>query len=280
MRVGAGRLPVLIAVAALIAATAAPAGAADEGEVGIVDNSVEVIAASSVPGAAEVADGGGQECVLEEVIADDLASGVYELDGERMYSDTGRWLRLICEDGLAVEVGGLRIFPEGGGFTIPDLLEQARRSLDPAEPSWRASPDGIEVPMVVQMPTWLWISPGYWNGTFAARASTPSGRVWAEATAVPTTATWLPGDDETVVCVGGGTPWDDGVDAEPTCSHTYRHSTAGGTERLVSVTVEFAVSGSTSIDPTPIDFGTITRTSAPVSVEIGEIQALETNGAT
>lgn len=270
MRVGTRGLPVLM-VALLVAA--GPVGAADEGDVGVVDNVVQVTATATVEG---VSWGHDDECTYEVVIEDDIAFGVYELDFERLYSDTGRWLRMTC-DGEVVAVDGLFVFPEGGAFSEPDMLEQAMRTLDPRSPTWSASPDGVSVPMVVQLPTWLWVDTAYWGGTFTARAVTPSGRMWAEAQAVPAVTTWSPGDGSTVVCAGAGSQWGAGSE-EPDCSHTYRHSTAGSGGYLVAVTVEFEVWGSTSLNPTPVLLGTITRTSAPVTVQVGEIQALESSG--
>ncbi|MDY7106810.1 MAG: hypothetical protein S0880_37015 [Actinomycetota bacterium] len=270
MRVGARGLPVLIA--ALIAtATASSAGASDETGVGVVNNVVQVAASATSAGASR--QSAGADCTYAVVIDDDLAVGVYELDFERLYSDTGRWLSVTC-DGEEVVVDGQFIFPEGGGFAEADLLEQALRSLDPPEPTWGSSPDGIDVPMVVQLPTWLWVDTAYWDGTFAARAVTPSGRMWAEAKAVPASTTWSLGDGTTVVCTGARAP----TAAEAGCSHTYRHSTAGTGGFVVSATVEFEVWGSTSLSPAPVLLGTITRASAPVSVEVVEIQAVETRG--
>ncbi|MDW3220926.1 MAG: hypothetical protein R8F63_20170 [Acidimicrobiales bacterium] len=270
MRVGARGFPLLIAV---LLVAVGPANAADEGEVGVVDNVVQVIAVATVEG---VSWGSDDSCTYEVVIDDDLAVGVYGIDLERLYSDTGRWLRLTC-DGEVVVVDGRFVVPEVDAFTIPDLLEQAMRTLDPPSPTWRASPDGVTVPMVAQLPTWLWVDTAYWNGTFTARAATPSGRMWAEAHAVPAAATWSPGDGSTVVCSGPGSQWT-AANEEPECSHTYRHSTAGTSGFRVTATVEFEVWGSTSLNPTAALLGTIARTAAPITVEVAEIQALETNG--
>ena len=101
--------------------------------------------------------------------------------------------------------------------------------------------------------------------------------MWAEAQAVPAATTWSPGDGSTVVCSGPGSQWTVGAE-EPECSHTYRHSTAGTDGYRFTATVDFEVWGSTSLNPTPALLGTIARTAAPVTVEVAEIQALETNG--
>ena len=85
MRVVSRRLSLL--TAASLVALSAPAGAADQGDVGIVDGTVRVVAIATIPGESWGADA---ECTYEAVIDDDVAFGVYEVDGTRMYSDTGR----------------------------------------------------------------------------------------------------------------------------------------------------------------------------------------------
>ena len=273
VRVGSSRLP-LLTVAALIALST-PAGAADQGDVGIVDGTVRVVAIATIPGESWGAD---NACTYESVIDDDLAFGVYELDGTRMYSDTGRWLRKVC-DGETVDVGGFFVFPEGDGYSTPDMLQQAIDVLDPPEPSWTASPNGIDVAMVTQLPTFLWVDTAYWTGSFAARVETPSGRVWAEAQANPSSSIWSPGDGSTVGCAGGGEPWNPGADpAAAACVHTYVRSTAGTFGAEMTVQVTFDVVGRTSTGGAQ-DIGQISRTSAPVFVTVGEIQAIETGGA-
>lgn len=258
----------------LILVLAGPVSAADEGDVGIVDNNVFVLAIATISGESW---GAQSECIYEVVIEDDLNFGVYETDGARMFGETGRWLRKTC-DGALVDVGGFFVFPEGEGYRTADLLQQAMDVLDPPEPGWNASPNGVEVAMVTQMPTSLWVEASYWNGTFASRVETPSGRVWAEAQAVPMASVWSPGDGSTVGCTGGGEPWNPGSDdAAAACSHTYVRSTAGTSGAEMSVQVAFDVVGQTSTSAAE-NLGQITRTSAPVLVTVGEIQAIETSG--
>lgn len=272
MRVVCSRLSVLTIGAIL--AMSVPAYAADQGDVGIVDETVRVVAIATIHGESWGAD---DECTYEVVIEDDLAFGVYEVDGTRMYADTGRWLGKIC-DGAAVDVGGFFVFPEGAGYSTPDLLQQAMDVLDPPEPGWNASPNGVEVAMVTQLPTFLWVETAYWDGNFAARVETPSGRVWAEAQAIPASSVWSPGDGSTVPCTGGGDPWNPGTESTAnTCTHTYVRSSAGTAGTEMSVQVTFDVIGETSTSG-PEALGQITRTSAAVLVTVGEIQAIETNG--
>jgi hypothetical protein len=246
--------------------------AGGQGDVGVVDDAVVVRATEATRGERAGAASG---CTYEVVIQDDRARGVYELDGARTYSDTGRWLRKIC-DGAVVDVGGLFFFPEGSAYGATDVLADAINRLDPRPPLWGSSPDGVDVPMVTQMPTWLWVEPSYWNGSFVVRAESPSGRVWAEARAVPVSASWNVGNGTSVPCGGPGMPFSE--TAESGCTHVFEHSTAGTAGVSLSVTVTFDVLGTTSENPTPVSVGQLSRTSPPVVVTVGEIQAIETGG--
>jgi hypothetical protein len=171
------RLPVLIAAVAAI--PAAPAHAADEGEVGVRDRVIRVSARATLPGADVRSGGESDGCTWKLMIENDRLP-VYDVDGRQLFSDTGRWFQRVC-NGQPVDVNGLFVLPEGGGFSIPDLNEQALDALDPGDPTWSASPNGTTVPMVTQMPTYFWVDPTYWTATRTVRVETPSGRVWAEA---------------------------------------------------------------------------------------------------
>ena len=275
MRKVAWRLSLLIVVASV--SVAAPARAADEGEVGIHERVVRVAARATIPGVRVSGGADPDGCVWQVVIEDDRLP-MYDTDGTGLFSDTGRWFQRMC-NGQPVEVNGLFVVPEGGGFAIPDLAEQAFDALDPSEPVWSASPNGTTVAMLVQLPTWLWVEPGYWNAIFVARVATPSGRVWAEARARPTSATWDTGDGQSTSCDDGGTVWEPGSPATTiSCSHTFRHSSAGTPGRPVTATVDFAVEGRTTTNPTVVAIGAISRTSPPLLVQVAEIQAIGTNG--
>lgn len=269
------RLPVLIAAVAAI--PAAPAHAADEGDVGVRDRVIRVSARATLPGADVRSGGESDGCTWKLMIENDRLP-VYDVDGRQLFSDTGRWFQRVC-NGQPVDVNGLFVLPEGGGFSIPDLNEQALDALDPGDPTWSASPNGTTVPMVTQMPTYFWVDPTYWTATRTVRVETPSGRVWAEAVGRPIAATFDAGDGTSARCEGGGAAWapNHSADATP-CSLTFRHSSAGTAGRDVAVTVEFAVEGRTSTNPTPAPAGTIARTSPPLTVQVTEIQAVATAG--
>lgn len=126
MRVITRGLPLLI-VATLLTAT--PVGAADQGDVGIVDGTVRVVAIATIPGESWGSD---NDCVYEVVIEDDIAFGVYEVDGTRMYSDSGRWLGKSCE-GEAVAVDGCSRSLRAAGST--PRTSCSRRSMYSTHPN-------------------------------------------------------------------------------------------------------------------------------------------------
>lgn len=276
MRLGGGGLPLLIL--ALTVAAAAPAGAEDLAGFDPRGGVVDVGASTRAPGGESPSGGDGpaSACTWRVVVADDNVRAIFGPEGDRLFSDTGRWLQLEC-NGQAQAVNGQFVVPEGGAVSIADLLEQAYNQLDPPLPVWSASPNGLTVAMVTQLPTWLWIDDGYWNGGFTARASTPSGRVWAEARVHPLSAVWEFGDGSTVRCKAGSAYAPGAGNGGSSCTHTFRHSSAGIPGISLEVTVAFAVEGVTS-QGTTVALGELSRTSAPVVVQVAEIQAIETQG--
>lgn len=275
MRVVRCGLPVLILAA--VGAWAQPAGAADMAGFGPRDGVVDVAASSNDPGAGGAGSGGGSasNCTWRVVIADDNARAIFGPSGERLFSDTGRWLQMEC-GGQVQAVDGQFALPEGGLVDVAALLAEAFSQLDPPVPAWSASPNGTTVPMVTQLPTWLWIDPGYWGGGFSARASTPSGRVWAEARATPVSASWEFGDGSAIEC-GAGAAFGAASTGSAACTHTFRHSSAGSSGTTIAVTVTFSVEGVTSLGGTEA-LGEVSRTAGPVLVRVAEVQALETEG--
>ena len=93
MRKVAWRLSVLIVVASLSAA--APARAADEGEVGIHERVVRVTARATIPGVRLTSSTDPDGCAWQVVIEDDRLP-VYDTDGTSLFSDTGRWFQRMC----------------------------------------------------------------------------------------------------------------------------------------------------------------------------------------
>ena len=85
------------------------------------------------------------------------------------------------------------------------------------------------------------------------------------------------GDGGQAVCEGPGTEWRPGMaEEQSTCSYVYKNSSAGqrGDTFEMTVEVEFEVSWTSSIGPGG-SLARITR-SASQAVQVGEIQAVET----
>lgn len=227
-------------------------------------------------------DGGGggggsgedPSCVWQVVIADDFSQNVYDVNGTREHSTTGRWLQKVCDGVGAVQVGDRFLIPEGGVVDVEALAQQARASVGIEGPTIRTSPEVGK--LYVQIRTWLWIEGGWWHG-YDATAST--GRVTAKVTARPVRADWVLGDGAEVACSGPGVAWQPGMREDATnCSHTYTTSSAsrpGGTFEL-SATVVLEITWTSNVG----EGGTLAPISRSSSrtVEVGEIQAVGTGG--
>ena len=215
---------------------------------------------------------GTPNCTWEVAIEDDMDSAIYDVDtGERIYSETGRWLRRMC-DGSPVQVNGESVVPEGGAVNPRTLAVEAQASARIPPPAISTSPDASRR-LYVQVATWLWLEPAWWR---PYEATATAGRVTSTVTVVPLSAIWNTGDGSTVSCAGRGTPWTSGATGASSCSHTYRSSSAtraAGTFPL-QVTVTFAVSW-TSNTGAGGSLPNISR-SASVDVVVGEIQAINT----
>lgn len=211
-------------------------------------------------------------CEWRVAVADDMEMAIYDVDGSRLYSETGRWFEKVC-DGSIVAVGGMGIVPEGGAVDPRELAASAKESLPIADPPIATSP-GENQKTYAQVKTWLWVDESWWT-TYSATAS--AGRVSATVTASPTVASWSTGDGGSLDCAGPGVEWRRGLPEDGTyCSHVYRNSSAGTSEGTyqLGVDVAFDVTWTSSIGQGG-SLGTVTRTSSR-PIEVGEIQAIET----
>lgn len=263
----------LIVTAALLAMTAAPAAADGESDAYIdpVDGpTVEVTDDETTPGSNGSSEDGN--CVWRVAIADDLATGVFDVDGSRLYSETGRWLERVC-DGSVQPINGMGIAPEVSAVDPVELAAQARASIPIAAPGIETSP-GADQQTYAQVTTWLWIDDSWWK-SYTATAS--AGRVSATVTARPVSASWSTGDGGNVMCNGPGIEWRRGLDDDDTyCSHVYRQSSAGrdGDAYPLTVTVSFEVTWASNVGAGGALEG-LERSSSR-SLPVGEIQAVET----
>lgn len=262
------RLLIASLVAALTIVTMAPAARADDGGDAFVDGDGDptAVADDTVDDPGNPG-GSDDDCTYRVAIEDDFEFGVYDVDGSRIYSETGRWLERVC-DGSAQEP-----FPEGGAVDPQTLALSARASVPIADPPMTTSPSADDR-LYTQVTTWLWIDGDWWQ-PYSATAT--AGRVSSTVTATPTSATWDMGDGEVVSCQGPGVPWRRGSpDSATYCKHTYRHSSAGheNGSYTLAVTVTFEISW-TSNTGSGGSLESIER-SASRAVEVGEIQGLET----
>jgi hypothetical protein len=233
-------------------------------------------AAAAEAGSEAGGGGGGGEspCTWSVFIEDDFVFHVYETEGVELHSATGRWLSRACERPAANGVTALDMayLPEGGLVDPEALALQALESVSVPEPVIGTSPPAGD--LVVHVPTWLWVSGGWWDA-YSATAS--AGRVTSTVTVAPTQAVWTSGDGMTTTCTGPGVAWAPGLPEHATdCSHTYTSPSdgeRGGTFEL-SVTVELDVSWSSNTGAG----GVLPAMSREVSeaVRVGEIQAIET----
>jgi hypothetical protein len=265
----AGRRVVMATTAVFLAMGTVPAAAADLDGDAYVDDAGNPTAEARDVIQTGGRSGGGREstCFWRVVIEDDREFGVYEVDGSRRHSDTGRWLEQVC-DGQPIQV-----VPEGAPVDPRQLAVSARESVAIPTPPLSTSPSA-DRELYPQMKTWLWVDDSWWQ-PYSATAE--AGAVSATVTARPVRSEWSMGDDGRTVCAGPGVEWRRGMSEDDTyCSYTYRRSSAGepGGTFTLTVTVVFEVTWSSSTGAGG-SLGALTR-SASTPVRVGEIQAVHT----
>ncbi len=265
----------LVAIA-LVAVPAVPAAADDRGGAFIDDNGNPTSTAEDRgPGGGGGSSGGGSDdgCTWFVLVEDDFEWELYDQDGNRRYSETGRWLAQDCPPGAPGSSGGIPVIPEGAEVDVEALTQEALSRAVIAPPSIATSPEA-DRRLYTQVPTWLWSDGTWWQG-YSATAT--AGRVTSTVSASPSHADWTTGDGGALRCPGPGVPWSPGApDTATYCKYTYRHSSAGqsGNAYTLSVEVTFEVSWSANTGQGGA-LPAITRTESR-PVQVGEIQAVET----
>jgi hypothetical protein len=243
---------------------------------GTINDDGDPTAEAVEPGAQPVQVGSGSSpwnCGSWTVwVEDDVAFAVWETEGERAYSETGRWLSRTCENS---ETGAVleQTVADGAEVDVGALALQAAESVSISGPVLATSP-AADSGLYVKVPTWLWVDGSWWTDY---EATANAGRVSATVTARPVATSWSMGDGSTLSCAGQGTPWRPGLAEDATsCSHTYVSSSDGEADRTfdlaATVTLEVSWTSSTGASGT---LPTITR-SAAQPVRVAEIQAIET----
>lgn len=108
-----------------------------------------------------------------------------------------------------------------------DLFKIAIGELSvPTLPAATAPPRGKDG--LVGLPEWYWVARGQWH---PVRITVRAGPVWATASAVPTSLSYMPGGGMgSVVCHGPGTPFSRSLPAaqqHTNCSYTYAQASRG-----------------------------------------------------
>ncbi len=271
-------LTAALAGVVFVVAEALPANAASRSAGAYVDGSGNPTAEAADVGISrgrDVGAGPASDCTWQVINADDSAVPMYDVDGAKLQSETGRWLEQIC-DGQPVRVGGAYAIPERNRppTDAAALARKARQSVAIPTPPISTSPQA-DRQLYTRVRTWLWVDDGWWRD-YSATAD--AGGVSTTVSARPVRAVWSMGDGGTTTCDGPGRPWRSGLADDATdCSYLYENSSAtepGGTYTM-TVTVTFAVSWSSSIG----SGGTLAPVTRSVSrpVRVGEIQAIETD---
>lgn len=210
---------------------------------------------------------GGSDCEWRVAIADDDAFPLYEPDGTRLQSPTGRWLLRWCDGQIVSD-----LVPEQPAVDPAVLAAQARDSIPIPSPVIGTSPSSGGG-TYAQVRTWLWVDDRWWQ---ERTATASAGGVSATVTATPVQTSWTTGDGDTFTCPGPGVVWRPGMAEDATdCSHIYRRSSAGELDGqfAVTVTVQFDVRWTSSLGTG----GTLdgVNRSASTTLRVGEIQAIE-----
>jgi len=149
------------------------------------------------------------------------------------------------------------------------LRDAAAARIDPNPPTPATSPMWGEVPAVVNLPTWLWLTDD-WE---PIEEQESQGFVTVVVQARPIETVWEMGDGTTVTCPNGpGVEWSPGMnDSQTYCSHIF---TASGAELQGTATLRWTFRWWLNGNDMG-DFGDFTRATA-IQFDVAEIQVLET----
>lgn len=279
-----------IAVAAVLAA-ASTANADTEAGFGTDPGGITVTAGSSSsnPGAAGYGTSGGSAssgggsgpaCTYTALTNADFYAQLEQQTPHE--AGAGTWNLKYCDGQYQGPVwlgngGGGR----GAGTPPVDpavLAQEAKNRVPIPTPTITMTPPPDKV--LVNANTFLSSDSSQW-GQRTATAS--ASGVTSTVVAVPEKVVWSMGDGHQVTCTGPGTPFNQNVDyfdQQPDCGYIYKRSSAGYPNDAVSVTATLYYHATWSATGAPGggDLGLISRTSAPVSVRVNEIQTVIVSG--
>lgn len=204
---------------------------------------------------------------------------------DRVAADGGGYYWRKCGGQLAdpiVSTGHLGTYSPAGAPGGPPvdpaaLAQQALQRTPLPAPAIAMAPGG-DIPLLVNLPTFLWIDGAQWR---PVSASASAGGVTSTVTAVPKRVVWEMGQGDVVVCNGPGVPYNRNLadDDQPpgNCRFTYPASSARSPDRTftVTATIEYGVTWSASGAAGGGDLG-ISRRTSTTTVSVAEIQVLNT----
>lgn len=224
---------------------------------------------------------GGQPGALNwRRVPDDLLTTEQQ---QQAAAEQGGWYWKYCGDQPDVKVvgtsNGAVWFPAGGGAPVDAraLASEALERTPLPAPGIRMSPQP-PVPLLVGLPTYLWVDPAGWG---ARTASATAGGITSTVTAMPDLVVWDMGEGDVVECRGPGRPpGPSAVDpgGAGACTFTYPFSSArsGDGNFTVTATVRWQATWTASGAAGGGSLGTVER-SATTTVRVAEIQALNAN---
>jgi hypothetical protein len=152
------------------------------------------------------------------------------------------------------------------------LAAQALKQITFPTPVIHMNPD-VTQDQLTGLRTWMWVDP---DGLGTKSATATAGPVVVTGTLSATKVVWDMGNGDKVTCNGPGTPYDPArPDADPTCSYTYRQSSAGRSNNSFPVTATITWQGSYTVAGAPGggNLGPVGRTST-VNVRVAENQSI------
>jgi hypothetical protein len=165
----------------------------------------------------------------------------------------------------------------GPASTVPAvnpaaLAAQALKQITFPTPVIHMNPD-VTRDQLTGLRTWMWVDP---NGLGTKSATATAGPVVVTGTLNATSVVWDMGNGDKITCNGPGTPYDSAQPkAQPSCSYTYRRSSAGRPNNAYTVSATITWRGAYTVTGAPGGgtLGPVGRFST-VSVRVAENQSI------
>ncbi len=159
------------------------------------------------------------------------------------------------------------------------VAQEIAASIQPVPPTLdqiATSPESRgEAFSIVQVDTWFWLTDDYWQ---ARTGSRDEGGLSISVTASPTSGEWVTGDGGTVSCNYQGDAWSPGSTTRFFHEFTSSSADESGEAYGASVAVTWVYTWTLNGAPQG-ELGTFTTAATDFPIVVGEIQAVESNGA-